>query len=51
MNWATYTKFIIWCMICEREQELSKLSDGLGIKIFELVKEYADKIHSMEQVK
>ena len=38
-------------MICEREQELSKLSDGLGIKILELVKEYSDKIHSMEQVK
>lgn len=49
MNWATYTKFMIWCS--ERERELSKLSNGLGIKIFELVKEYADKIHSMKQVK
>lgn len=43
MNWATYTKLMIWCMVCERERELGKLSNGLGIKIFELVKEYADK--------
>lgn len=30
-------------MVCERERELSKLSNGLEIKIFELVKEYVDK--------
>lgn len=42
---------MIWCMVCERERELSKLSNGLGIKIFELVKEYAYKIYSMKQVK
>lgn len=56
--WSLFTELMVscdrdalWRIVCEREQELSKLPDGLGIKVFELVGEYTGKLHNMEQVK